>query len=59
MKGKETENSTFVYLSVLKERGTEGTVGGEGRGVEVVALGVFCPMALGLFISGGKNKRRN
>lgn len=52
MKAKERENSTFVYLSVLKERGAEGTGGG-------VLGGGGCPMALDLFVSGGKNKKRN
>lgn len=56
MKGKERENSTFVYLSVLKERGAEGTGGGEGGEAEVVASVAFCPMALDLFVSGGKIK---
>lgn len=54
MKAKERENSASVYLSSLKERGAEGTGGGED-GAEVVALGEggrFCPMALDLFVSG-------
>lgn len=38
MKAKERENSASVYLSSLKERGAEGTGGGED-GAEVVALG--------------------
>lgn len=52
MKAKERENSASVYLSSLKERGAEGTGGGED-GAEVMALGGrFCPMALDLFVSG-------
>lgn len=45
MKGKERENSTFVYSSALEERGAEGTEGREGGEDGVVALGVFSPMA--------------
>lgn len=61
MKGKERGNSTFVYLSVLTERGAEGTEGGEGgegraEVVVAAALEVLCPMALDLL---KKNKRRN
>lgn len=66
MKGKERENSAFVYLSVLKERGAEGTGGGEkgwggaaAAAAEVAASVVFfCPMALDLFVSGGKRNKK-
>lgn len=58
MKGKERENSTFVYLSVVKERGqreqgAERAGRGSGGGAGGVG-GWFCPMALDL-----KNKKRN
>lgn len=62
MKGKERENSAFVYLSVLKERGAEGTGGGEkGRGgaaaaAEVVASVVFLPHGIGLVCFRGEKK---
>lgn len=54
MKGKETENSTFVYLSVLKERGTEGTVGGEGGGGGGGGVGGVLPHGIGLVYFRGK-----
>lgn len=47
VKGEERENSASVYLSVLKERGAEGT-GGREDGAEVVALGGVLPHGIGL-----------
>lgn len=54
MKGKERENSASVYLSVLRERGAEGTGGGED-GAEG---GGFGSMPLDLFVSEKKIKKR-
>ena len=67
MKGKERENSAFVYLSVLKERGAEGTGGGEkgwggaaaaaAAAAEVAASVVFfLPHGIGLVCFRGEKK---
>ncbi len=52
---RQRKREQYVCLSVIAEgAGAEGTGGGEGGEAEVVASGVFCPMALDLFVSGEK-----